>query len=436
MDTPKKERAAPAQAAQEKTTSQSSACNNTPAPGNAANRVTILETTGPALTKVFHGDGRVDAYDDAKSFKIGEVSVANIRELSAILTKLHSNPKRCIIRGTPKPKDERPLPSDVEGTWRRKLENFTDEPKHFALIDIDSHKPDFGDPVEDPVFCIQEFIESKLPACFHGASFHWQLSSSAGTAKAKGVLKAHVWFWLETPYTSAQLYAWARNVVGPAIDSAVFRNIQVHFTADPQFVDGAVDPVSVRSGFCQGKVDAVPLVLDQAMLDQARAGTETDGSGDHKLTDPSQKKNLIGAFHRAFDANYVLTEFLPEEFEQVTDRRWTWLNGGGTPEGVWVHNDGMHVGASHNTWPLDGIVNLWDLVRVFKFGHLDKVDSDDDFERLDMETRPVNDLPSHQTMVDWVSGLPEIQALLAEEKRAAQEEHAASLTASRGGRRP
>lgn len=371
--------------------------------------ITVLQTVGPKLTKVFKADGTTEAYDDAASFKVKEVAVANLRGLSELLTGLAGKPQRCIIRGK-FVGGETAIPGTAEGTFARQNANFTDQALHFACIDVDGFKPEDADPVREPEAAVMEFIEKCLPMEFQGCSFHWQLSSSAGTKGKENILKAHVWFWLATPRTSAEMYAWARYI-GPQVDKAVFRRVQVHYTASPIFEEGVGDPVPRRMGYCEGFTDEVYLQLDEAILAQARETGAGEGGEDMKLVDPSEKQGLVGAFHRAFTVEKVLSEFLEGEFEPVTERRWTWHHGGGTPEGVWVHSDGMHVHAVHNTWPCDGIVNLWDLVRIFKFAYLDE--GADDFDLLDINTRP-----SQIAMLEWASQLPELVETVREERQA------------------
>lgn len=382
------------------------------------NSITILTTIGPTLTKTFKADGTVEAYDDAASFKVQELAVGSISDLSSLLTKLQVKPKKCVIRGK-FVGAEKAEKGNVEATFKRVNVNFDDQALHWMCIDVDGYRPGFADPVHDPVDAIQDYIRDCLPPAFQDVSFHWQLSSSAGQPGKEGVLKVHLWFWLETPYTSAQLYAWAK-ALGPVVDKAVYRRVQIHYTANPIFEEGVPDPVPVRSGLYQGSRDDVPLVLTEATLEQAR---ETGGGAsghDMKLKDPSEKEGLIGLFHRVFTAEQVLSEILKDEFEPgSSERRWTWVDGGGTPEGVWVHDDGMHVHAVHNTWPIDGIANLWDLVRIFKFGPLDDCDSDDALEQLDAETGPIQAKPSHLAMLEWAGSLDEIKAAIAEEREEA-----------------
>lgn len=389
--------------------------------------VTCLATYGPNLTKVFNSRGGVDSYDDAASFQAAEIQVSDIHGLSRLLTKLETKHQKCIIRG--KLTAGTPEPGKVAGSLARTNANFDDCPHHWFMVDIDKYQPDFGDPVLEAEEVILDYIVTGLPDSFKGCSFHWQLSSSAGLPTNKHLLKAHVWFWSETAYTSAQMYEWAKGI-GPRIDKAVYRRVQVHYTANPIFEEGRDDPVPVRSGFYQGTRDTVPLKLTSDIIEHARATGSGSGGNDMKLVDPSEKDNAVGAFHNAFDAPRVLLEFLEGEFEQVSERRYTWLNGGGTPEGVWVHDDGMHVGATHNTWPLPSIVNLFDLVRHFRFGHLDIVKTGDDFDQMNMDTAPMQAKPSYKETIEFAKRYEEYRrAMLAIARKKEEGAARARLTA-------
>lgn len=361
--------------------------------------ITVLETLGPLLTKTFCSDGSVIPYGDAASFKVKTVAVAGWDDLRKLLASLHNKPKRCLIRGKLTGTD-----SNKPGTFVRTNANFSDQPLHWFMVDVDGFEPGFAMPT-DPA-AVEEYIEEVLPA-FKGASYYWHMSSSAGQSSK---LKCHIHFLSKTPYTSAQMKAWAKTV-GKQVDSALFSRVQAHYTADPIYEEGRTDPVSVRAGFHQGEQDFVDLVIT-GEAHEAGAG---EGGSDMKLVDPSEKDGIIGLFHRTYSAEEVLLTLL-DEFDQVSDRRYTWLNGGGTPEGVWVHDDGLHVGSSHNTWPINGIANLWDLVRVFKFGQLDQ--AEDDFEQLDIDSRGVGHRPSDVAMREWAAKLPELQVTQREERSA------------------
>lgn len=362
--------------------------------------LTVLETLGPLLTKTFCADGTVVPYGDAASFKVKTAEITGWPDLVELLSSLHKNPKRCLIRGklTGSEKGSKP------GTLTRTNANFSDQALHWFMVDVDGFEPGFALPI-DPA-AVEEYIETVLPS-FQGASYYWHMSSSAGQSPK---LKCHIHFLSKTAYTSAQMKVWAKGI-GKQVDSALFSRVQVHYTADPIYEECRADPVVTRAGFHRGERDFVDLVIT---AEARETGAGSDGT-DMKLVDPSEKDNIVGLFHKTFSAEQVLLELL-EGFEQVSERRYTWHDGGGTPEGVWVHDDGMHVGSSHNTWPISGIANLWDLVRVFKFGQHDQVE--DEFEQMDIDGRPIQARPSNIAMLEWAGTLPELQATIREERMA------------------
>lgn len=183
------------------------------------------------------------------------------------------------------------------GYMLRVLPNFELVPRHWAMFDIDRFWPViFDTPALTPVESIQEFIDTCLPPEFQGVSFHWQLSSSAGM-KDPGCLKAHIWFWLDTPYNGDQLEAWIRANSLP-IDVAPMRLVQVHYTANPIFQNGAVDPVPSRCGLFEGSRASVPLTIPADVLSGVQIH---EGNGEIlDLVDPTQKPGVIGAFCRAY----------------------------------------------------------------------------------------------------------------------------------------
>ncbi|TAN29575.1 MAG: hypothetical protein EPN31_06205 [Castellaniella sp.] len=235
--------------------------------------LTILRHQSNLLAKTWRADGTIAAYDQAKFFTQSSVPLAGIADLSAQLAQLQDDPHACVIRGAYLGDDHAAEVglAPEHGRVRRLLELFDDTPHHWVLVEVDDFQPLTADPVRDPVPAIDEYIATCLPECFQGAAYHWQLSNSAGHATKGGVLKVHIWFWLATPYTSAQLKAWVKTIA-IALDDSVLNPVQVHYTAAPVFEPGVVDPVPVRSGFVSGLLDdAVTLTIDQATLDQAQA---------------------------------------------------------------------------------------------------------------------------------------------------------------------
>ena len=235
--------------------------------------LSILTARGTLrLAKQWLPDGTVRDYDDAKNYTLTRRPVTGLAELSALLTRLATRPQSCLIRGGYIGDDlARPLMAADEhwapGSVLRKLTVFKDRALHTLMIDVDRFTPTVPYTVDDPVPAMEEFIRSHLPPCFHGVSFHWQLSNSAGLAKNAAVLKAHLWFWLATPYTGAELTAWVRAHKLNQVDVSVFRAVQPLFTANPVMAEGVTDPVAVRHGLHEGLFgDTIDLVISREVL--------------------------------------------------------------------------------------------------------------------------------------------------------------------------
>lgn len=248
-------------------------------------QIAILEHSHNRLAKLWRADGEIEGYDDAKHFKLRKEVVSGIRDMSALLTRLEKNSKACIIRGRyvgDELATKREKEDFKKGSVLRRKTCFADQKLHTILIEVDgkSFVPRC-DPVAEPEKAIDELILAKLPPMFRYVEYHWQLSSSAGHTKHAGKLKVHVWFWLSRPYTSKELKTWAKLInlgAGGDIDAAVFDEIQVHYTAAPQFEAGVLDPVPVRSGYYERIIsdevdlDIRPLLREHARkLEQERA---------------------------------------------------------------------------------------------------------------------------------------------------------------------
>ena len=238
--------------------------------------LSVLTTSGPLLAKQWLADGGISAYDDAKYYTLATRTVGSIGELSALLQALERKPRSCLIRGRFVGLDLAAIRDSAEfkpGKVRRSLEYFEDQPLHTLLVDVDEFTPTTCDALDAPLQAIEEFIATRLPPEFSGASYHWQLSNSAGhPSKGRG-LRAHLWFWSSRALTCAQLTTWAKRTAF-AGDIALFRTVQVHYTAAPVLAEGVVDPFPVRSGFVDGIAgDEVDLDLDAVAL--AATGVET-----------------------------------------------------------------------------------------------------------------------------------------------------------------
>jgi archaellum biogenesis ATPase FlaH len=84
--------------------------------------------------------------------------------------------------------------------------------------------------------------------------------------------------------------------------------------------------------------------------------------------------------------------------------RWTYTNGS-RPEGVVIYDDDTKCHSHHDSDPARGQHNAFDLVRLHKYGHLDK----------DVPAgTAITDRPSYRAMVEFAHSLPEIRARRAE----------------------
>lgn len=361
--------------------------------------ITILRSSGPRLSKIWRATGEIDGYENAKQFKPQSVAVAGIHDMSALLTKLESQPNACLIRGAFNGADvaaavaERYGEALKPGFVLRRGECFEDQRLHWLMIDVDHFEPDFHDPVQDPESSAHEFIATHLPKAFQSASFHWSLSASAGHASKDGLLKMHLHFWLAEPRSSAELDAWARSMPSEEIDPSLYSPVQVHYTARPVFEHGVSDPVSVRSGFYQSKVgkDVVPLEIDPSALAIARQRHSTR----EPMSDPTTRPGLIGAFCRAYKPE-DLVRLLPEEFE--ASRRaghFNWIGHDGK-EGVFITDCGQGLVSVHGTAPTgqSKLCNLYDFVRLHLYKPLDIA--------APRGCRP-SELPSVRAMRDWIA---------------------------------
>lgn len=249
--------------------------------------MTILRHSTNFLCKTWQADGTIKPYDNAKHFTVTTEEVAGIEGLSHLLAKLEHDPHACVIRGA-YVGEQAAIEIDREhraGFGRRILGLFVDTPRHWVMIDVDNFVPQSADPVLEPVKAIDEYIVASLPSVFHGVDYHWQLSNAAGRAKNAGKLKAHVWFWLAKPYSSAQLNAWAtaHNI---DTDKSLFHPVQIHYTAAPVF-EGVSNPVPVRSGFVVGLTGyAVELVIDATPIAAPVKPTTRQRLADLQSTDP------------------------------------------------------------------------------------------------------------------------------------------------------
>lgn len=127
---------------------------------------------------------------------------------------------------------------------------------------------------------------------------------------------------------------------------------------------------------------------------QADEKSAENTTGKSSMEDPTEKPGVIGAFCRAYGAEEAIAEFLDDIYvpgaSSGTDIRYSYALGSAY-NGVVVYDD-MFVHSHHGTDPADGQHNVFDLVRIHKFGHLD--------EAANGNTSPGN-MPSFKAMTEW-----------------------------------
>lgn len=371
----------------------------TPIPQADAHACTLTVLTHNArtnkLAKTWNADGTVDNYDLAKQFHWREVQVASLTDVARLTKDLMGDPYSCRINGRLRDKFR------DQQVVHRDLEYFEPQRTRVFMCDVDGYEPVLVDPLQDPAGAVAEFIEFELPEVFHNVSYIYKLSGSFG--RKAGVLKVHLLFWLSEAYYPEELSAWVRLNKIP-VDITVFRTVQVLYTANPVMADGVVDPIEKRANIVRKDRDELELLIPENLREQAAVHLESQ----IEVVDPTTKPGLIGVFCRTYTIEHVLSEFLDDQFTFDDDagRRLTWHAGGGSAGGAFVSDCREYVGNTHNTDPLEGrLTNKWDLVRQYKFGHLDA--GIDPFVLLNVATRP-----SQLAMTEWVKCLAEVQAEL------------------------
>lgn len=265
--------------------------NTNPVVPDPIDTVTILWTQPDKLaTKQFSRISPKSAvtkkqYDAGYLYKVPEpIGISCIEELSAVLTFVERQPQALIIRGTPVSADI--IGQSVQRTGSGEGADFAGnfktpaQGRYYIEIDVDKLPMPSGWKVDQvSISKVCEHIIHLLPPEFHEASYHWQLSSSAGVLD-KSTVSAHFWFWLVQPVPDATLKTWAKHVNAMAgiklIDPALFQHVQPHYVAAPLF-HGMPDPFPVRSGLVTKSLDRVDLQLPTpAMVPQS---TTTPPSG-------------------------------------------------------------------------------------------------------------------------------------------------------------
>lgn len=126
-----------------------------------------------------------------------------------------------------------------------------------------------------------------------------------------------------------------------------------------------------------------------------------------KQGDPTEKKNVVGAFCRVYSVEDAIEAFLPEVYVKCGEDRYTYV-GGSTSGGLVIYENGKFAYSHHGTDPISGkLCNAFDLVRLHMFGDLD-----DDIA----PGTPVGRLPSYAAMSDIAINDRDVRQNLAMER--------------------
>ena len=238
-------------------------------------RITLLTSANhTSLVKTFSGpDLKEQSFAIGKDFKVIEEPASGLLSLSKVLQKLANDPTQTIIRGS--------LPEGKTNPVPRNKETFAATSRQWCMIDIDSLAWD-GD-INDQQAMLSYTIQ-QLPAEFQSVDCWYHFLSSMGI---KAGIRVHLWFWLDRPCSDDEMKAW---LSGCPVDLRLFNPIQIHLTANPRFIDGAVDPYPNRSGLFEagGGVSTVPVPSDLANRTAVtQAASRQRSSGKSGLLDPA-----------------------------------------------------------------------------------------------------------------------------------------------------
>ena len=113
----------------------------------------------------------------------------------------------------------------------------------------------------------------------------------------------------------------------------------------------------------------------------------------HKQGNPLEKKGLLGAFCRCYSITEAIAKFLPEVYTPTqVEGRYTY-SAGSTVGGLVIYDNDTFAYSNHATDPVGGkLVNAFDLVRLHKFGDLDKDGS-----------LKITEQPSYKAMIEFAN---------------------------------
>lgn len=209
-------------------------------------------------------------------FHYTSVPVTDIYSLFDVIVEASNDPTAFIIRGGLKNGVDPSRP--VNRRWYDRPgdpAHFEEVPRQWAMLDFDNVAAnDNIDLIDDPESAVEGVIYDHLPGVYRDVSCVWQLSSGAGSTDPDGTLSAHLWFWLDRPWSNEELKLF-HAAHAPSVDKTLFRTVQPHYIANPVFQKPFIDPLPRRIGLMQREFGVLTLPqidLTAPIYQKAREG--------------------------------------------------------------------------------------------------------------------------------------------------------------------
>ena len=221
--------------------------------------ITVLTAaSSTTLGKSFTGpDLEPLPFQTSKHFTTEELEVHDLSSLMDVLRSLEGEPTKTVIRGK--------VPSDASEKISRDKETLVASPRSWCMIDIDGL---FWDGPNDHEAMLNHAI-LQLPTEFQNTDCYYHFSSSMGIKEG---IRVHLWYWLDRPCSDDEMKVW---LSGSAADLRMFSPTQIHLTANPRFMEGAVDPVAKRSGVLAFGDHKQTVLVPDDLADRTISKTQT-----------------------------------------------------------------------------------------------------------------------------------------------------------------
>ncbi|MCB8877600.1 hypothetical protein [Acidisoma silvae] len=203
--------------------------------------ITVLRCAATLrLAKLITQDAIVP-YDNTKTYDAWTFPISDIEALRAILARLISAPRCCVVRGEliDGPVVKRIVRRVYPDADTGEVPTLRDVPRRWLALDMEGiDRPDAV--VAADIEACARIAISRLPNAFHGAGCVAQATAGHGI---KTGIRLRLWFWLSRHTTGMELKQWLK---GHPADPAIFGAAQPIFTAAPVFAQGMTDHISER----------------------------------------------------------------------------------------------------------------------------------------------------------------------------------------------